>query len=107
MPLSVPITRLPCPNSLAELALAGSMSGRTEWILRPEAMGSSLRQFWSASRKLQHGWQSDLAEIQADISQDSDRFERVALEVLLTELLTRVWATNWSEFCGMLRHESG
>ncbi len=96
MPLPLPTALLPCPNALAELALVGSISGRTEWILHPQSIGFTLRQFWSASRKLQSGWQKDLAQIHEDVTQDSPGFERVALEVLLTELLTRVWATNWT-----------
>jgi hypothetical protein len=59
-------------------------------------LGSALRQFWSANRRLQHAWLSELRSIPADIADRADQFERLALEVWLIELLTRVWATTWT-----------
>jgi hypothetical protein len=84
------------PNSLAELALAGSLSGRTSWVHQPQELGPALRRFWSANRRLQHAWLSDLSQIREDALNQDDRFERLALEVWLTEMVTRVWGTNWT-----------
>lgn len=96
MPLSASTTSLPNPNALAELALVGSVTGRTAWVLQPQRLGAAMRSFWSASRKLQTGWQRELTLVPEDLSESPASFERVALEIQLTELLTRIWATNWT-----------
>ena len=93
---SVTIFPTPSPNALAELALVGAMSGRLVQPFQPPMLGSALRQFWASSRRMQSGWQKQLAGLPEDLSLDFDKFERVALEVFLAELLTRVWATNWT-----------
>lgn len=94
-PTELPVV-VPNPTALAELALVGSIFGRTDAARSPQALSPILRPFWSASRTLQQGWMSELSQLRTDISPEMERFERVSLELFLTELVTRVWATNWT-----------
>jgi hypothetical protein len=85
---------VPSPAVLAEWALSGSLISKSETL--PQADGPALRHFWATQRRLQHAWLADLRHCGGDLAAEAHRFERVALENFLTELLTRVWATNWS-----------
>jgi hypothetical protein len=86
----------PSPNAVAELALLGSIAGRSPESLLSRPLGPVLRRFWLASRSLQQGWMRDLSRFRAATIGQGDGFEKIALEVFLGELLTRVWATNWT-----------
>ena len=94
MPLPPPF--LPGPTGLAELALTGSLLSQADSGGNLAAQGAAIRRFWSANRRLQHQWLDEIGRFSEDISENALRFERLSLEVLLTELLSRVWATSWT-----------
>lgn len=97
MPLPLLPKVFPTPDAFVELALIGSIAGRADASLRPVVVDEALRQFWSANRKLQNQWIHELRSATGQLSDSAaDNFERIALELFLTELLTRVWATNWT-----------
>jgi hypothetical protein len=96
MPTTARSPLLPDPTSLAELALVGSIFGRADSSLLPPSLGPILRRFWLASRTLQQSWLGELSRLRTELSPETERFERIALELFLTELLTRVWGTNWT-----------
>lgn len=97
MPQSVHSKVVPNPDAFVELALIGSVAGRADAALRPVIGDLSLRQFWNANRTLQHHWINELRSVTGRLSEKTgDGFERITLEIFLTDLITRVWATNWT-----------
>lgn len=96
MPVPVSPQLVPTPNAIAELALLGSVLGREPGAGQRSVTGPALRQFWSANRALQHRWMSELSAVSTDSLTETEGFERIALELFLVEMLTRIWATNWT-----------
>lgn len=96
MPLNALPKPTPSPNSIAELALIGSLSAGSLPAVSQEGSHIGLRQFWAANLSLQQRWLKELASVSTDATSDAERFERIALELFLMELLTRVWATHWT-----------
>jgi len=78
------------------LALLGSLCGRSIETLSHAALGPVIQQFWVAHRTMQHAWMSGLKDLSGDLKAGDDRLERIALEMFLTELLTRVWFSTWT-----------
>lgn len=81
---------------MAELALIGSISGRSVRSDAVPPLGPIVQSFWSASRALQQRWLAELTGVDEKLASGSADFETVTLELFLTELLTRVWATHWT-----------
>lgn len=90
----VSLSSEPSPHALAELALLGSISGR--WTAPLSLPGSALQSFWSVNRNLQRRWTLELGRTANHRPAGLRPLELVGLELFLTELLTRVWATNWT-----------
>lgn len=84
----------PSPHALAELALLGSIAGRGN--LTSPLSGPGLQAVWSANRTLHRRWMAELTRIDSQRPTGLRPLEVVGLELFLTELLTRVWATNWT-----------
>ena len=96
MPSSLIAQPLPTPQALAELAFIGTVWGRSAWVLQPQPFAEVLRDFWSSGRKLQQEWFRQLTRVGNDFDRETKVFEQVAMELFLTDLVTRVWATNWT-----------
>lgn len=79
---------------MAELALIGSIAGRGN--LPSPLAGSGLQAVWSANRTLDRRWMAELTRADAQRLTGLRPLEIVGLELFLTELVTRVWATNWT-----------
>lgn len=86
----------PTPQSMAELAFVGTMWGRSEWVQQPQPFGDVLRDFWASGKKLQQEWCRQLTRVGNDFEREAKVFEQVAMELFLTDLVARVWATNWT-----------
>ncbi len=96
MPVPATTFLTPSPSLLAELALLGSITGRSIQDFPHEALGPILRQFWSAQRALQFRWLADLKNITPSVDVECETLERIGLELFLVEMATRVWVTTWS-----------
>ncbi len=84
------------PQTLAELAFVGTVWGRSAWVRQPQLFGEVLRLFWSSERRLQQEWLRQLMQVDKNFEQEAKIFEQVAMELFVTDLVTRVWGTNWT-----------
>lgn len=84
----------PSPHALAELALIGSIAGRGN--MTSPLTGPVLQSVWTASRNLHRRWMAELARTDSQRPTGLRPLELVGLELFLTELVMRVWATNWT-----------
>ncbi|MFO0916781.1 MAG: hypothetical protein U0872_00495 [Planctomycetaceae bacterium] len=94
---SLPMVELiSTPQALAELAFVGTVWGRSSWVRQPQLFGEVLRLFWSSERRLQQQWLRQLMQVGKDFEGETQVFEQVAMELFVTDMVTRVWGTNWT-----------